>query len=84
MGSEGSHLLCRRVNRFKGTNIGLLALARRREKLKQSQVAGRENKVTLFRKYRTGELPDIQRVTIAAFLGPLGTALNPVLLLVVS
>jgi len=36
------------------------------------------------RKYRTGELPDIQCVTIAAFLGPLGTALNPVLLPVVS
>ncbi len=28
------------------------------------------------RKYRTGELPDFQRVTIAAFLGPLGRALH--------
>jgi len=58
----------------------LLALARRREELQHSEVAGRENKVTLFRKYRTGELPDIQRVTIAAFLGPLGTALSYCLL----
>ena len=48
---------------------------RRREELKQSQVAARENKVTLFRRYRTGELPDIQRVSMAAFLGPLGMAL---------
>jgi len=81
---DASYLLCRRVNKFRGTNTGLLALARRREELKHSQIADRENKVTLFRKYRTGELPDIQRVTIAAFLGPLGTALNPVLLPVVS
>ena len=50
---------------------------RRREELKQSQVAARENKVTLFRRYRTGELPDIQRVSMAAFLGPLGMALTP-------
>ena len=56
-------LCCRRVNRFRGSNTGLLALARRREELKRSEVAARENKVTLFRKYRTGELPDIQRVS---------------------
>ena len=67
---------CRRLNRFRGGNTGLLALARRREELKHSQVAARENRVTLFRKYRTGELPDIQRVTVGAFLGPLGRLLH--------
>ncbi len=65
-------LVRRRLNRFRGGNTSLLALVRWREELKHSQIAARENKVTLFRKYRTGELPDIQRVTIAAFLGPLG------------
>ena len=67
---------CRRLNRFRGATTGLLALARRREDLKHSQVAARENRVTLFRRYRTGELPDIQRVTVAAFLGPLGTLMH--------
>ena len=68
---------CRRVGRFRGFNTGLAATIRRREELKQSQVAARENKVTLFRRYRTGELPDIQRVSMAAFLGPLSMALTP-------
>ena len=32
----------------------------------------RERKVNLMRKYRTGELPDVQQLSIAAFLAPLG------------
>ena len=32
----------------------------------------REQKVNLMRKYRTGELPDVQQLSIAAFLAPLG------------
>ena len=64
------------MNKFRGTNTSLAALARRREELKRSEVAARENKVALFRKYRTGELPDIQRISIGAFLGPLGVCVH--------
>ena len=32
----------------------------------------RERKVNLMRKYRTGELPDVQQLSVAAFLAPLG------------
>lgn len=60
----------RRVSKL--NNAAFLAIARRRNELKRLEVAARENKVTLMRKYRTGELPDVQRVTIAAFLAPLG------------
>lgn len=60
------------MNNLRGNNAALLAIARRRNELKRSEVAARENKVTLMRKYRTGELPDVQRVTVAAFLAPLG------------
>lgn len=62
----------RRLSKFRGGNVAFLAIARRRDELQRSEVAARENKVTLMRKYRTGELPDVQRVTIAAFLAPLG------------
>ena len=31
------------------------------------------------RRYRTGELPDVQQLSIAAFLAPLGTDINPAL-----
>jgi len=68
-------MLRRRVNKLRGNNAAFLAIARRRDELKRSEVAARENKVTLMRKYRTGELPDVQRVTVAAFLAPLGDAL---------
>ena len=67
--------MCRRMTKWRGGGGGgggFAALAKRRADLRRSEVAARESKVTLVRKYRTGELPDVQRVSVAAFLGPLG------------
>lgn len=71
-------MLRRRISKLRGNSAAFLAIARRRDELKRSEVAAREHKVTLMRKYRTGELPDVQRVTVAAFLAPLGDASLPV------
>ena len=66
----------RRMTRWRGGGgtggAGFAALAKRRADLRRLEVAARESRVTLVRKYRTGELPDVQRVSVAAFLGPLG------------
>jgi hypothetical protein len=47
---------------------------KRRAELRRSEVAARESRIALVRQYRRGELPDVQRVTPAAFLGPLGAS----------
>ena len=57
------------LSRFQGAASG--AAARRRAAAAQSQAA-RDRKVTLMRKYRKGELPDVQLISLASFLGPLG------------
>ena len=78
VGEARAWCLIRRVSKL--NNAAFLAIARRRDELKRSEVAARENKVTLMRKYRTGELPDVQRVSVAAFLAPLGVHGCPPLL----
>ena len=50
----------------------LLGRMQRRRATAGAQALDRERKVSLMRKYRTGELPDVQQVTLAAFLAPLG------------
>lgn len=46
--------------------------ARRRNSAQANQSAARGSKVTLMRKYRTGELPDIEKITVESFIAPLG------------
>jgi hypothetical protein len=65
------------LSKFRSSNATFLAIAKRRDELQRSEIAAKENKVTLMRKYRTGELPDVQRVTLAAFLAPLGMSAAP-------
>ena len=52
----------------------LSSLTKRRAESAAASEAARGRKVTLMRKYRTGELPDIQRVSVAALLSPLGAS----------
>lgn len=56
------------------------SLLKRRAAAAAASDAARSRKVTLMRRYRLGELPDIQRVSVAAFLSPLGE-LPPLLLM---
>lgn len=57
--------------RTSGKDLGLAALVRRR-RVAAAQEGRRHHQVQLLRSYRTGELPDTQEVTLAAFLAPLG------------
>lgn len=50
----------------------MLGRLQRRRAAAGAQAIARERKVNLMRKYRTGELPDVQQLSIAAFLAPLG------------
>lgn len=62
----------RRLSRQQGpgtTDVG--RIVRRREAAKRASAA-RESKVTLLRAYRKGELPDIDSLSLASFLEPLG------------
>ena len=58
----------------RGTSEMLGRLQRRRAAA-GGQAVARERKVSLMRKYRTGELPDVQQLSVAAFLAPLGMLL---------
>ena len=57
------------LSRFQGASSGVAA---RRQAAAAHSQAARERKVTLMRKYRKGELPDVQLISLASFLGPLG------------
>ena len=58
--------------RSAGRTNEILGRLQRRKAAAGAQAVARERKVSLMRKYRTGELPDVQQLSIAAFLGPLG------------
>lgn len=60
--------------RTSGKDLGLAAHARRRRAAAALE-GRRRHRVQLLRTYRAGELPDIQQVTLAAFLAPLGAQL---------
>ncbi len=62
--------------RTSGKDLGLAALVRRR-RVAAAQEGRRHHQVQLLRSYRTGELPDTQEVTLAAFLAPLGMCPHP-------
>ncbi|KAL3135934.1 hypothetical protein ABBQ32_006979 [Trebouxia sp. C0010 RCD-2024] len=75
----------RRFDRSAGRTSDILGRLQRRRAAAGAQAVARERKVNLMRKYRTGELPDVQQLSIAAFLGPLGKpnflkTLNPTIL----
>ncbi len=53
----------------------MLGRLQRRRATAGGQAVARERKVSLMRKYRTGELPDVQQLSVAAFLAPLGMLL---------
>ena len=55
-----------------GRTNEILGRLQRRRAAAGAQALARERKVSLMRKYRTGELPDVQQLSIAAFLAPLG------------
>ena len=59
--------------RSSGARSQLLGRLQRRRAAAGAQAVARDRKVSLMRKYRTGELPDVQQLSVAAFLGPLGT-----------
>ena len=62
----------RRLSRRQGPGTADLGrIVRRREAAKRASAA-RESKVTLLRAYRKGELPDIDSLSLASFLEPLG------------
>lgn len=63
---------CVCVCRSAGRTSDILGRLQRRRAAAGAQAVARERKVNLMRKYRTGELPDVQQLSIAAFLGPLG------------
>ena len=58
--------------RSAGRTSDILGRLQRRRAAAGAQAVARERKVSLMRKYRTGELPDVQQLSIAAFLAPLG------------
>ena len=58
--------------RSAGRTNEILGRLQRRRAAAGAQAVARERKVNLMRKYRTGELPDVQQLSVAAFLGPLG------------
>ena len=58
--------------RSAGRTNEILGRLQRRRAAAGAQAVARERKVNLMRKYRTGELPDVQQLSIAAFLAPLG------------
>ena len=60
------------VCRPTGRTNEILGRLQRRRAAAGAQAMARERKVNLMRKYRTGELPDVQQLSIAAFLAPLG------------
>ncbi|KAK9867398.1 hypothetical protein WJX84_001490 [Apatococcus fuscideae] len=70
--SEQATLYRRPNSRPSAGFSGMLGRIRRRQELRAAQNKARSGKVTLARQYRTGELPDIQSITIQSFLAPLG------------
>ena len=63
------------VCRSAGHTSEILGRLQRRRAAAGAQAVARERKVSLMRKYRTGELPDVQQLSVAAFLAPLGTVM---------
>ena len=53
----------------------MLGRLQRRRAAAGGQAVAKERKVSLMRRYRTGELPDVQQLSVAAFLAPLGKLL---------
>ena len=62
--------------RSAGRTSDILGRLQRRRAATGAQAVARERKVSLMRKYRQGELPDVQQLSIAAFLAPLGDGIN--------
>ncbi len=62
-------------HRSAGSTSEMLGRLQRRRAAAGGQAVARERKVSLMRKYRTGELPDVQQLSVAAFLAPLGMLL---------
>ena len=61
-----------KVSMLRRGRAAFLGRVQRRRAQTAASAAARERKVTLLRKYRVGELPDIAQVTPASFLAPLG------------
>ncbi len=62
-------------HRSAGGTSEMLGRLQRQRAAAGGQAVARERKVSLMRKYRTGELPDVQQLSVAAFLAPLGMLL---------
>ncbi|DBA87788.1 TPA: hypothetical protein ACH3X1_004785 [Trebouxia sp. C0004] len=59
-------------HRSAGGTSEMLGRLQRQRAAAAGQAVARERKISLMRKYRTGELPDVQQLSVAAFLAPLG------------
>ena len=56
------------------SRAAFLGRVQRKRSAATASATARERKVTLLRKYRVGELPDVAQVAPASFLAPLGGA----------
>lgn len=62
-------------HRSAGGTSEMLGRLQRQRATAGGHAVARERKVSLMRKYRMGELPDVQQLSVAAFLAPLGMLL---------